>query len=76
MTLFHPGKEALRDFKHQVLDIWNKPSPEKEEGALRIKYQIEWATKEKGAAVNAKMLVKDKGAAQRGIVNPLKDYLK
>ena len=76
MTLFQSGREALDSFQHEVLDIWNKPSDEKIEGALRIRYQIEWTSKEKGAAVNAKVLAKDKGAQSRKIENPLKEFLK
>lgn len=75
-TLFSRGNDALKAFADDVWSIWQRPSAEKHEEALRLAFKIEWTSLEKGAEINAKTLTKDKGAIQRKVENPLKDYLK
>lgn len=75
-TLFHKAEDALKFFREDIWKIWERPSEQKLNGALRISFKVEWATNEKAAEVNEKVIAKDTFPNDKKPKNPLREFTK
>lgn len=58
--LFDVYPKAVADFKKQVADIWlNSSDSAKQNGALRIKFRMEWETIDIANQLNERAIAKD-----------------